>query len=63
MNELKEKHCVPCSEGTNPLNTQEIEHFKTKVNNDWQVIDNKAIRREFSFENFKRGMAFAQNVS
>ncbi len=63
MNELKEKHCVPCSEGTNPLNTKEIEHFKAKVNNDWQVVDDKAIRREFSFENFKRGMAFAQNVA
>lgn len=63
MIELKEKHCTPCQEGTSPLNTEEIEKFKKQVSNDWKVIDNKKIKREFPFENFKRSMAFAQNVA
>jgi 4a-hydroxytetrahydrobiopterin dehydratase len=63
MIELKEKHCTPCEEGTKPLNTEEIKHFRKKVSNDWKVVDNKKIRKEFPFENFKRGMAFAQNVA
>lgn len=63
MIELKEKHCVPCKEGANRLNAKEIEHFREKVSNDWQVVDNQMIKRKYSFENFKQGMAFAQNVA
>ncbi len=63
MIELKEKHCTPCQKGTNPLNAEEIKQFKKQVRNDWKVIDNKKIRKEFPFENFKRSMAFAQNVA
>ncbi|QIA09071.1 4a-hydroxytetrahydrobiopterin dehydratase [Draconibacterium halophilum] len=61
--DLKEKHCVPCKEGTSPLKADEIKQFKENVRDDWKVIDNKKIRKEFPFENFKRGMAFAQNVA
>jgi len=63
MNELKEKHCKPCEEGTKPLNAEEIRKFKEKVMGDWKVIDNKKIRKEYPFENFTRGMAFAQNIA
>jgi len=63
MIDLKEKHCVPCKEGAQPLNTEEIKHFKKNVMDDWKVKDNKKIRKEFPFENFKRSMAFAQNVA
>jgi 4a-hydroxytetrahydrobiopterin dehydratase len=63
MIELKEKHCVPCEKSALPLNAEEIEYFKKKVRNDWKVVNNMKIRKEYPFENFKRGMAFAQNVA
>lgn len=63
MIELKEKHCTPIQEGSKPFNTEEITQFKKKVSYNWKVIDDKKIRKEFPFENFKRGMAFAQNVA
>lgn len=63
MIELKEKHCKPCEEGTKPLNTEEIKELKKKVRNDWKVINDKKIKKKYPFENFKRGMAFAQNVA
>ncbi|GAB1452479.1 4a-hydroxytetrahydrobiopterin dehydratase [Draconibacterium sp.] len=63
MVELKEKHCVPCEGDTKPFNTDEINEFKKNVNSNWKVIDYKKIKREFPFENFKRGMDFAQEVA
>jgi 4a-hydroxytetrahydrobiopterin dehydratase len=63
MIDLKEKHCIPCEEGTKPLSIEEIKQLKKRVRNDWKVADNIKIRKEYPFENFKRGMAFAQNVA
>lgn len=63
MIELKEKHCVPCEEGTEPLIPSQAESLMKKLNTKWKVVDNKMLRKEFPFENFKRGMAFAQNVA
>ena len=63
MVELKEKHCVACEGGTKPFNADEIKEYKKRVDNGWKIIDDKKIKREFPFENFKRGMAFAQNVA
>ena len=63
MIELKDKHCVPCEQGAKPLNSEEIESLKKEVGNEWQVVNNEKIKKEYPFENFKRGMAFAQNVA
>lgn len=63
MIELKEKHCVPCEEGTKPFTNEQIIKIKSKLPSDWKVIDNKSIRKEFQFENFERGMAFAQEIA
>jgi 4a-hydroxytetrahydrobiopterin dehydratase len=63
MVELKEKHCVPCEGGTKPMDKYEIKDFKNQLQTNWKVVDDKKIKKEFPFENFKRGMAFVQNVA
>lgn len=63
MMKLKEKYCKPCAEGTAPLSKEEIVPYKKQVLNDWKVVDNKELKKEYPFGNFKRGMAFAQNVA
>lgn len=63
MMELKEKHCTPCQEGTEPLKPKEVEDLKSKLRSKWEVVDNKKLKQKFPFENFRRGMAFAQNVA
>jgi len=63
MINLKEKSCVPCEEGTNPLNEENILQLKKQLSPDWKVIDNKKLHKSFPFENFKRGMAFAQDIA
>ena len=61
--DLKERHCVVISEGTEPLKNEQIKQFREELLPGWQVIDNKLIKKEFPFENFKMGMAFAQEIA
>lgn len=63
MIELKEKQCIPCNEGTPPLNSGQITKLKEELAPGWETFDDKKLRKEFPFENFKRGMAFAQNIA
>jgi len=61
--ELKDKKCVPCEGGVEPFNEKEIKEFKTKVDGDWNVVDNKKIKRKFPFKNFKESMAFVNKIA
>lgn len=60
--ELKEMHCEPVSSESDPLTKQEINDFMVNMPVKWRVFDNKRLKREFPFDNFKRGMAFAQEI-
>lgn len=57
------KKCVPCEGGVEPFDKEKIMNFKSKVSDDWQVIDDKKIKRTYPFDNFVQGMEFAQKVA
>lgn len=61
--DLSERKCVPCSGKEEPLREEEINKLLGQVKNGWQVIDNKKLRNQYPFENFKRGMVFVQDVA
>lgn len=59
---FERKRCVPCKGGTVPFNSEQIINFKKKLPPGWRVIENKKLIKEYPFENFKKGMAFAQRI-
>jgi 4a-hydroxytetrahydrobiopterin dehydratase len=61
--ELKEMQCAPCEEGTQPFGDAEIEKYRKMMRTKWEVVDKKKIQKEFQFEDFKRAMAFVQNLA
>jgi len=63
MKELKEMHCEPVREGTTSLQEQGIKRLVDRLRTPWELINNTRIRKEFTFENFKSGMAFVQEVA
>jgi 4a-hydroxytetrahydrobiopterin dehydratase len=63
MVDLKEKKCVPCEGGVPPLGEKDIRELLEQLPPDWKVTDNKKISKTFQFEDFKRGMAFAQEIA
>lgn len=62
MTDLTAKSCVPCSLGTAALEEVEINEFNKDLNEEWKVIENKQIEREFKFKNFREALDFTVKV-
>jgi 4a-hydroxytetrahydrobiopterin dehydratase len=63
MSDLTLKKCLPCEEGTPPLEIKEVEKFRESVPA-WHVEDgSKRISREFSFKDFAEALIFVNKVA
>ena len=65
MNELKNKTCIPCSEGLEPMTPGDIKKLLEKIP-EWEVATDDGIsrlQRTFSFKDFKSAIAFTNKVS
>ena len=61
--DLSTKKCKPCEGGVPPLNKEEIAEYMKNIGKDWAVVDNKRIRKEFLFVNYRHTMEFANKVA
>lgn len=59
---LSTHHCVPCEGGVEPLKRSEFSVYLEQIP-DWQVIEDKAIEREFTFKNFSEAVKFIDQVA
>lgn len=59
--ELASKKCVPCEGGMPPMTPQETNQYLSKVLG-WELIENKKIKKEFKFKNFKESLDFVNKV-
>lgn len=62
MKNLADKKCIPCSLGTPPLEEVEIKEYMKELSEDWIVINNHHIERDYKFKNFKEALEFANKV-
>ncbi len=62
MTELTAKKCVPCEAGGKPLTHEEVAKLAPQVS-DWEVFDNRIIKKQFQFHDFKEAMAFVNQVA
>ncbi len=61
MNNLTQKHCVPCEGGVEPIKPEEITKYMPMVTG-WELEEGKLVRR-FKFKNFKDAIAFVNKVA
>ena len=61
MSKLADKTCIPCRGGVPPLGPEGIKPLAAEVN-DWKVVSNHHIEREFKFPDFKAALAFVNRV-
>jgi 4a-hydroxytetrahydrobiopterin dehydratase len=59
---LKNQKCIPCEGGIEPLKRAGFEQYLAQVP-DWVVVDDRLLRREFVFKNFKEAMIFVDKVA
>ena len=59
---LAEKTCVPCRGGVPPLTSEQIKPLAAQVEN-WHVVNNHHIEKEFKFHDFKTALDFTNKVA
>jgi 4a-hydroxytetrahydrobiopterin dehydratase len=62
MSELAKKTCVPCRGGVPPLRPDEIVVLYELLGSDWEVVDDRRLRKTYRFKNFKEALAFTNRI-
>lgn len=60
---LIDKKCIPCEQGTKPLEEIVIKHYLKGLQNKWDVIEHKKLQYKFEFKNFKQAIYFVNKIS
>ena len=61
--DLSSKKCIPCEGGIPPLTEKEIAEYKKQIKDDWQVIENNKISKEFYFVSYRHTIDFVNKVA
>jgi 4a-hydroxytetrahydrobiopterin dehydratase len=62
MSNLVMLQCVPCKGGTPPLGEPELDDLLARLGNDWHVVDEHHLEKEFLFKNFREALDFTNRV-
>ena len=62
MTDLAKKTCIPCRGGVPPLKGAQLEDLQDKLKNDWKIINEHHLEKEYSFKNFKEALKFTIKV-
>ena len=54
--------CVPCRGGVPPLSHEEIEPYLADLGNEWRVVEDHHLEKEYRFANFREALAFTNRV-
>jgi 4a-hydroxytetrahydrobiopterin dehydratase len=54
--------CVPCKGGVPPFTPKEIEPYLADLGNDWRVVEDHHLEKEFTFKNFREALDFTNRV-
>ena len=62
MRDLAERQCVPCRGGTAPLRGAELDGLLARLGNDWRVVGEHHLEKEFRFKDFRDALGFTDRV-
>jgi len=62
MSDLASRECKPCKGGVPPLEGEELRKLHAELDNDWQVVDDHHLEKEYSFKNFRQALDFTNQV-
>lgn len=60
---LLHKKCVPCEAGTPAFTKEQVEKYKKKLITEWDIIDDKKLKKVFKFKDFVEAMKFVNKVA
>ena len=56
MSELAQENCIPCRGGVPPLKGEELDALQEKLGNDWQIINEHHLEKEYIFSDFRQAL-------
>ena len=62
MSDLAKKTCIPCKGGVPTLKGTKLDDLLEKLKNDWKIIKEHHLEKEYSFKNFKEALKFTIKV-
>ena len=62
MSVLAQKTCIPCKGGVPPLKGEELDALQEKLGNDWQIINEHHLEKEYMFADFRQALDFTVKV-
>ena len=62
MSDLAKKTCIPCKGGVTPMKGAKLDDLLEKLKNDWKIIKEHHLEKEYSFKNFKEALNFTIKV-
>lgn len=62
MTNLAQKKCIPCEEGTPPMEIIEIQEYTSQLKPGWHVVNEHHLEKEYSFKDFKEALAFTNQL-
>lgn len=60
--DLKNKKSIPCERTEKPLTKEKSRKLLKEINN-WKIVNNKMIEKDFSFRDFKEAVKFTNKVA
>ena len=62
MSVLAQKTCIPCRGGVPPLKGEELDALQEKLGNDWQIINEHHLEKDYIFADFRQALDFTVKV-
>ncbi len=63
MSDFSEKNCIPCKGGIPSLKGECLSVLMKEINDDWNLVEDHHLEREFKFPNFKEAWDYLNRVS
>lgn len=60
--ELAKKNCTPCKGGVPPLKGEPLAQLYRQLGDEWKVIDEHHLEKEYLFKNFREALSFTNKV-
>lgn len=62
MTRLRDRECVPCRGGIDPLRGRELEVLLAELGGGWQVEDEHHLTKTYRFPDFRQALAFTNKL-
>jgi 4a-hydroxytetrahydrobiopterin dehydratase len=59
---LAEKKCSPCEKKSPPLGRDRINELRAQLDDDWKVVHDHHLEKNYTFENFREALDFTNRV-